>query len=705
MKIVSFKIHNFRGIREASASNLGSTIIVAGQNGSGKSCLFDAIRLLKSVYGGYQQNEWHHWMGEFAINVNSTSQDLAPLFNQKNVPLTMEFHFEFHDEEKSYLTRNAQELLMDTIWRTKLPDAYAYSGYKMAMFASQFRELEPEVRQRAAELRPHFDSELAKPFVTGAVSIQPGGRMNVTGSNVLPIVFTLYKPKELGLIDYHGAQRHYGREQVQSVNINLDQANQVQSAHALYNYANKYANVKSEMAASYMKEILAEQAGVARSSQSTLTNTLKELFETFFPDKKFLGPIPTAEGALSFPVETPGGSRHDLDDLSAGEKEILYGYLRIRNSAPRFSVILVDEPELHLNPRLISGLPQFYRKNLGLALDNQIWLVTHSDALLREAVGKDGFDVFHMQPCTILSSGGLVTVGVNQLKPLEVKSDVDLALADIVGDLAAFRPDSKVVIFEGGGDADFDRWMTLTLFPEFSAKYNLISGSNKNKVRALHEVLNRASEKGAIKTQFYGIVDADYDTKEKDSKVVSRFVWPVYHIENFLLDAEILSAVVSPLFQNPVSAEEILDALRNCARTTVPKAIRHKVTEYASRELTQAIDLGFSASAEDVGAAIHAAVSRSVARSVQLGSGSLSLSSLNSVTESAKASIESSFADGSWLTKLPGRDILRAYANTLPTGISHEILRTMVVNKMADIAYQPVGMKEVLDKIQSLNKK
>lgn len=702
MRIVGFNVQNFRGIRRAAATNLGGTVIIAGQNGSGKSCLFDAIRLLKSVYGGYQQNEWHHWMGEFAINVNSNSQDLVGIFNRKEEKLSLEFNFELHDDERAYLVANAENLLMDTIWRLKLPDAYAYSGYKMAMFASQFRELEPSVREEAAKLKVSYDAELAKPFITGAVSILPGGRMNVTDSTILSVIFTLYKPREIGLIDYHGAQRHYGREQVQNVNISLDQNNQVQSAHALYNYSNKYANVKSEMAASYMKEILAEQAGVPRASQSTLTNTLKELFETFFPDKKFLGPIPTKGGGLTFPVETQSGTRHDLDDLSAGEKEILYGYLRIRNSAPRFSIILIDEPELHLNPRLIRGLPQFYRQNLGIALDNQIWLVTHSDALLREAVGHDGFNVYHMQPCsTISATTGFVGSLINQLKSLEVKSDVDLALTDIVGDLAAFQPDRKVVIFEGGGDADFDRWMTLTLFPDFYDKYNLISGSNKNKVKALHEVLNRAFEKGDIKTKFYAIVDADYDAGAQDSQVINRYVWPVYHIENFLLDASVISKVISPLYKSPVLEEDIVDALKDCARSTVAKAIRHRVTEYASRRLTQAINLKIDPSLDDVGSAMHSAVTKSIERSVSLGEGDLSNDKLQSVADEARKDIESSFADGSWLTKLPGRDILRAYSNSLPNGISHELLRNMIVNKMEELGIQPPGMRLVIDQVKA----
>jgi hypothetical protein len=205
--------------------------------------------------------------------------------------------------------------------------------------------------------------------------------------------------------------------------------------------------------------------------------------KAFFPEKRFLGPQPTVDGALTFPVQTADGHVHDLDELSAGEKEILYGYLRIRNSAPNNSIIILDEPELHLNPRLIRGLPQFYKKNLGETLGNQIWLVTHSDALLREVVGRDQYNVYHMLPCSTLGPSE------QQLRPLTATADLDLALVDLVGDLASYRPSGKVVIFEGGGDSEFDRTVVGALFPELQGKANLISGSNKARVRALHETL------------------------------------------------------------------------------------------------------------------------------------------------------------------------------------------------------------------------
>jgi AAA15 family ATPase/GTPase len=55
MKIQKLNIENFRGIRRAQLDDLPDNVIIAGPNGTGKSCLFDAIRLTKSLYGGYRK--------------------------------------------------------------------------------------------------------------------------------------------------------------------------------------------------------------------------------------------------------------------------------------------------------------------------------------------------------------------------------------------------------------------------------------------------------------------------------------------------------------------------------------------------------------------------------------------------------------------------------------------------------------------------
>jgi predicted ATPase len=693
MKIDSLNISNFRGISEVRLSDLGTMVIVAGQNGSGKSCLFDAIRLLKSLYGGYQANEWQQWMGEFQISISNRSSDFVSMFNDPNRELRIACDFRLSEDERRYITAHADELLREKIWRSILPEAYGWGGYRMAMFATQFRDREPEVAARARQEHDLLMKELAAPTVRGECFVPPGGALFMEDSLTLSVAFSTFRPTEIGVIDYHGAQRHYGRENVQGINLNLEENEQKRSQSALYNYGAKYTNVKGEMAASYVKELLATRAGMVSPAQETLTTTLQELFATFFPDKTFLGPQATIKGALTFPVVTSGGARHDLDELSAGEKEILYGYLRIRNSAPRFSIILLDEPELHLNPRLIRGLPQFYKKNLGEALGNQIWLVSHSDALLREVVGRDGYHVFHMLPC------GKVGQGESQLKALSVTADLDLALVDLVGDLAAYRPSGKVVIFEGGGDSDFDQRVASTLFPELLEHANLVSGSNKTRVRALHETLDVASKKGQLPFKFYAITDRDSEPPSSTAKSVNVFSWDVYHIENYLLEPRFLCKVLQALGGATLSEEATWDELRQCAEASLPQLIRHELAQFANQTLVSAIDTSTNPKAADLSGELHLAATRSLERINAAYSQILSEQALHRREKESEAKYVASIADGSWEAKVRGRDVLKRFAGRHAPTISYEVFRNLIISTMKDASYRPPGMERVVKMI------
>lgn len=695
MKIKNLTIRNFRGIREVHLTDLGDMVVIAGQNGSGKSCIFDALRLLKSVYGGYQANEWHHWMGEFQINLNSRSSDFKPIFNDPAQPLLISCDFSLSEEEKKFIIKNADDLLREKIWRTILPEAYNWGGLNLARFASQFRDREPEVADRAAKEKPHLIHEMNQALVRGQLEIHPESFPRFHDSTALSVIFSNFRPSELGVIDYHGAQRHYGRENVQGINLNLDANEQQRSQSALYNYANKYNNVKSEMAASYVKEILAEQAGLPKASQATLTNTLQELFHTFFPEKQFQGPKPTQDGLLMFPVTTQNGSTHDLDDLSSGEKEVLYGYLRIRNSAPKFSIILLDEPELHLNPRLIRALPAFYKKHLGLALGNQIWLITHSDALLREVVSREGYDVFHMLP------SGSLPVGESQLKPLRVNHDLESALIDLVGDLASYRPGGKVVILEGGGDVEFDLKAVSALFPELHEKANLISGSNKSRVKALHEILKLAEDKGSLPFQFYCITDLDSD-QPGSSGQTRVHQWDAYHIENYLIEPKYIARALGALMLSTSSSEEeIWEQLRKCAEDSVSGLVRHDLSEHVNSELVRAIKVGGDPAASSVVLALTDSIEASTKRIANLMADKLTKERLEIFESDRRERYVSDLASGAWVRSFRGRDVLKKFAGKHAAGISYEIFRNVLLSKMKDDGYRPPGMNDVIVKIMS----
>lgn len=691
MKIENLVIDNFRGIRRIEAPNLGDTVIIAGQNGSGKSCIFDAIRLLKSTYGGYQQNEWQQFFGEFAIQLHGGSKNLQSLFNDSTRPLIIEAHFSLRNGERAYVNEHARELLEETIWQNVLPEAFQFGGYRKALFAAQFRDRQPEVTERVNRELPPVQQELSRATIIGMIQILPSGEVRMNQSNLLNLIFSNYRPRQIGVIDFHGAQRHYGRENVSGINLSLEQANNQYRQHTLYNYNNKYNNVKSEMAGNFVKELLAEKASGTATHES-LTTVLKELFESFFPDKKFVGPRPTVDGSLSFPVLTQSGHEHDLDELSSGEKEILYGYLRIRSSAPKNSIILLDEPELHLNPRLVRGLPEFYRKHLGEALQNQIWLVTHSDSLIREAVGKPGFNVFHMLPCGAEQHG-------SQLKPLSVTHDLEMAVTDLVGDLASFRPGGKGLIFEGGGDSDFDKTVVGSLFSEELRGINLISGSNKIRVQVLHEVLERAYERGDLPTKFFAVVDKDSE-ENQPTEAISRFTWDVYHIENYLLDSEILVDVLNSITMSKNYDQITIDQkLEKAARDVVPAMVLTKLRTLVNSELVRSIDLGFDAKTQSISDGLASAAARSISRITQRA-GNSSVSALAAKETELRQNIEGFFTTGTWRSNLPGREILRRFVSQENLPVGYEVVRNLIVSRMVEVGKKPEGMLAIIDRVR-----
>ena len=116
MRITSLEVTNFRAIREARLSDLSEMVVIAGPNGCGKSCLFDAIRLLKSAYGGYNANEWQQWFGEMQISLDRAQPELLPLFRDKAVPIQISASVKLEPEERQYLSGHAEELLKPQVW-------------------------------------------------------------------------------------------------------------------------------------------------------------------------------------------------------------------------------------------------------------------------------------------------------------------------------------------------------------------------------------------------------------------------------------------------------------------------------------------------------------------------------------------------------------------------------------------------------------
>lgn len=435
MRFQQLHISNFRGISLFEIDDLATIVVVAGPNGCGKSSVFDAIRLLKSVYGGYQQDEWRSWFGEFQINLGRR-EELTRLFRDSGRNVEIWADLTLSDAELEYLRSNAESVIEPLVWQEVLGRPFDVNSYGSPALATELRVHGERVRKATtAAANELVDAVEPAEALRARLVIDSSLNVVVDPNRVLEVLFRTFDPTHLGIIDYHGPMRSYQRETVGGLTLSLEGVEEQRKQQSLYNWQSKYTNVKTELAANYVRELIAQEAGAGGDgSASSLNQTLVELFQTFFPDKSYEGPRPTVGGAVNFPVRLSTGEEHDIDDLSSGEKEVLYGYLRLRDSAPQNSVVLLDEPELHLNPGLLQGLPDFYHRHLGRALGNQLWLLTHSDALLRQSVGNQNFSVFHMRAATTTPAGE------NQALPIEAEDELERRSSILS---ATWRPTSR----------------------------------------------------------------------------------------------------------------------------------------------------------------------------------------------------------------------------------------------------------------------
>ena len=587
MRFENISIQNFRAIENVSIDAAsGSMIVIAGPNGCGKSCIFDAIRFVKSAYGGYEDNEWDHWFSEFQISRDPG--EMQNILHSKQMPAKISVTLKLHDKEKLHLHEYGDQIMEEIAWNHLYP-GNNYRSWRQRIRIkgeqnSTIRDQVAQVEKVAQAFSSILNDELRKTELSGEVTILTNGNVTIQRNLALEGIWRTYDPQNVGLVNYHGSHRHYTREQVGGVNLSLKTQEQQERQSTLYNYANKYANIKTQMATEFVLQMMREKSRQGPTGEDeSLALTMKELFRRFFPGKEFEGVTTNERDELEFSVTVRGGNKHDINDLSSGEKEILFGYLRLRNSAQRQSIILLDEPELHLNPKLIRGLPQFYQKYVGEDLDNQIWTVTHSDAFLREALGRIGVRVYHMREAV---SG---SPDANQVREIGLGEEEE-AIFELIGDIAGYRAGGKIVIFEGE-NSEFDKRMAGILFPTYERRMNFISGGNKATVRRLHEALERRHDgsSGLV----FSIVDKD-DSETVDEEGQGRFTWEVYHIENYLLNPKIMLDVLKTItlqetgFKDEVEIEE---AFREIAKGQIDRLVEHSVRTKAHEAIGRAIKL------------------------------------------------------------------------------------------------------------------
>ena len=288
----------------------------------------------------------------------------------------------------------------------------------------------------------------------------------------------------------------------------------------------------------------------------------------------------------------------------------------------------------------------------------------------------------------------------NQLIPVARGESLDRAILDLVGEIASYQPEGKLVIFEGGGDVEFDVGMTLALFPRLASTANTVSGTNRTRVRELHRLLEKAKAKGALRLTVFSIVDRDSEKPKKRSPS-RELTWDRYHIENYLLEPEFIRRALDDALggKNRLTSDaKVSAALREAATQAMDGILLRRLNDWANLQLINCIKTGAEANSQRMAQTLHKSVVGSRERLDAIVQ-KLDLPVIEDKLAEFRRELDRDLRSGSWRTNWPGREILGRFTDRHGGGVSSDVIRNLIVPRMERSGFEPAGMKRVVDAI------
>lgn len=303
MKVIYFRIENFRNIRLAECENPPDFMVICGGNGCGKSALLNALMTAKehaAPYGG------------------------------------------FHADPRAV---SADAEMAKIIMRLR------FSPFEREWYQQHYKQECPENDEIIIEIQSGGRARATK-------------RSTVT-QHLLGWYSRKYK-KSPGFFDYIDAHRITQKKQLSTWDASVLSDDRFKQTLGQLG-TSKYQFTKEYLASLVMgdaQDMLASHRSGNPKFPDSLKE-IRDFFNIFFAPMEFVD-VRIDSSPFKYIIRTPRGDI-DIDDLSGGEKEILNTFIRFHQLKPKGAVILFDEADAHLHPdlerRYLEILKEFSKGN------------------------------------------------------------------------------------------------------------------------------------------------------------------------------------------------------------------------------------------------------------------------------------------------------------------------------------------------------
>lgn len=552
MRIAELKIQNFRGLEDISLSGMeeATAITVAGPNAVGKSTVLEAIRLLKVILAPTYGQETAEALRDMGVMVaNQLNLEISSLIRNPQVPLKVAASFVLDEEEVTYL-----KAMLPQWSRQRLAGRLGINSEEINTKLIQFlssSDGQQNLQQAQNNIEEYLNDLSSHRCIKPSLIIDPtSGSINGSSLNDQEVLAILSQRNSgySGLFNYFPADRAMPGGEVPIQLGSHDFSQQIKSHIALP--ATKYSR---------LKHYLVSRSLLGDEGRKELLEDFRSVFEELLYDKVLEALNLSQTGRLQVLIkEISSGAIYDIDRMSSGEKGLLLTvFLMKRTTSPK-GLILLDEPELHLNTSVCKMLLPFLIRNVLEPLGTQAIICTHSEEVLASAFENDDCQLFHLRNSKDISR-------------IEIQDREEMSEA-----LKALGTSNIDVLFSNGTlyvEGQDDEIILRSGFSERVKGFKIISLGGRNEVEKQIQALQSTEKKGHLDSNHGFIFDNDRKiTSLESTELVHILQWDRYCLENYLLDGDAIYDAIKNINKNneEFSRGIINSSLEKFALTQIP---------------------------------------------------------------------------------------------------------------------------------------
>jgi len=528
MRITRFWAINFRGLWDIKLHETQAVNVIVGPNAVGKSTFLEAIRLSKSILSPRFPNEAQQSLATIGVlspqfqAVGSNVIDFAAIANDATKEVRIGFTVELGDDDLG-IVRSATEQISITILQNQLANSGNRGTFALTQFLSSpiginsLNSVRNEVKERVKKLTP--SSTLILDLRIHPTSWQMSGAEFFDQSILMTLDGLL--PPNKSVFSFFPADRilPQGEQPMQLGTADVQQ----QLLSHLAAPSSKYSRIKQTI----VQKVIAGTDGI-----EAITEEVNAILSGLLPGKRLAGIRISPIGALKIMIEDKiSGKVFDIDAMSSGEKGVLMTFLFIRLSMARGGIVLLDEPELHLNATVQEKLMKFLYEHCVEPMSLQVFLCTHSPEIVREAIGKPYCGLFHLRNGSDLTP----VYERDQREIFEIFERLGHSPSEVLftkGDIYVEGEHDDIILRSG--------------FDDILTEFKISSLGGRDVVEREMPLLQQQERKGHLKKLQLFIIDNDgIPTELRSSSLVKIIQWSRRNIENYLIDDNILFDLIS----------------------------------------------------------------------------------------------------------------------------------------------------------------